>query len=601
VPVGIALVTGLVFAPALAGGFVWDDEWNLLGGADYRGFGTQQLRWMLTSAYMGHYHPLTWLSWALDYRLYGADARGYHLTNVVLHALNAALVYALLRALLARARPDGGGAMAPFAAAVGALVFALHPQRVESVAWLTERRGVLSGLFVLLAVLAYVRGVTGRARGVWLGVSLATWALSLLAKAWTMTLPLVLLVLDVYPLRRVRERGWRALILEKVPYVVLGALAAGMAAYASRQAGAMATLGELSAGKRLVQALYGTIFYAWTTLVPSRLSPLYPIESFHAEALSVRAVAVSALLLTGVVLAGYRRWPAIAAAWACYLLLLAPVLGLAQSGIQFAADRYTYLAIVPLLALVTGGLDDWLQRHPRHAAGLLPLSVGVMLVLIVLTRSQIGIWADPRRLWSRVVDVYPDSHNAWHNLGLVRLGAGDAQGIADLDRAVAIAPDFAPAFNSRGAARQSLGDLPGARADLDRAIALTPTWPDPYNNRGNVRLAAGDVEGALQDYDRVLTMSPGHVRARFNRALARERAHDVQGALADIDVLIAEAPDYAYGYATRVRYRAALGDLAGALADCEQALRLLPAGSADAQKVAGYRATLEERLRAAQR
>src|SRR5262245_33403702 len=152
---------------------------------------------MLTSAYMGHYHPLTWLSWALDYRLYGTDPWGYHLTNVLLHALNALLVYALFRALLARARPDGGGAMAPFAAAVGALLFALHPQRVESVAWVTERRGVLSAFFVLLAVLAYLRGATGRTSRAWLAVSLAAWTLSLLAKAWTMTLPLVLLVLDV--------------------------------------------------------------------------------------------------------------------------------------------------------------------------------------------------------------------------------------------------------------------------------------------------------------------------------------------------------------------------------------------------------------------
>ena len=599
-PLAIALLTGLAFAPALAGGFVWDDDFNLLGAADYRGFGAQQLRWMLTSAYMGHYHPLTWLSWALDYRLYGTEPWGYHLTNVALHAANAVLVYALLRALLAHAHPEDTGAAAPFAAAVGALLVALHPQRVESVAWVTERRGLLAGFFFLLAVLAYLRGTTERPSGAWLAVSLVAWALSLLAKAWTMTLPFALLVLDVYPLRRLQRSGWRALLVEKIPYAVLAAAAAAMAAYAARASGAMMSLADLGPGERGVQALYGALFYVWKAVVPRGLSPLYPIESFHAASPAVRATAAGALALTVLILGGWRRWPALAAAWACYLLLLAPVLGLAQSGMQFAADRYTYLAIVPLAALLAGGLERWLRSRPRHAAGLLPLAAAVLFALVLATRHQIRFWTDARALWLRVVEVYPDSHNGWHNLGLVRLGAGEAAGMGDLDRAVALAPGFAPAFNSRGAARQAMGDLTGARADLDRAVALTPTWPDPYNNRGNVRLAAGDVDGALADYDQVLVMAPGHLRARFNRALARERAHDVKGALADIDVLIVQAPDYAYGYATRVRYRAALGDVDGALADCEQALRLLPPGSDDARKVTGYRAALEER-RAGQR
>ncbi|HWP65782.1 MAG TPA: hypothetical protein VNO26_07710 [Candidatus Limnocylindria bacterium] len=556
---------------------------------------------MFTSAHMGHYHPLTWLSWALDHRLWGTDPWGWHLTSVVLHAANAVLVSALLEALLVRARV-GGAATVRVAAAAGALVWALHPQRVEPVVWVTERRDVLSGGLYLVAVLAYLRAHAGaELRRGWWAASLVACALSLLAKAWAMTLPVVLLVLDAYPLRRTDRSGWRRLVVEKVPYAVLAAASAAAAAYAQRTAGAMLSLEDLGLGARLVQALYGPAFYVWKAVAPVGLSPLYPIESFRADAPAVLAAAAAALLVTVAVVAGRRRWPAAAAAWISYLLVLAPVLGLAQSGMQFAADRYTYLATIPLIALVAGGVVRWLEARPGHAAGVLPAAAAAAIALALATRALIPVWTDDHTLWSRVVAMYPASHNAWHNLGLGRLSAGDRGGLADLDRAIALAPDFAPAFNSRGAVREAAGDLAGARADLDRAIALAPTWPDPYNNRGNVRLAAGDVAGAIDDYDRVLEMAPNHLRARFNRALARERQGDMAGGLADLAALLAAAPDYAHGYATRVRFRAALGDFTGALADCDTALRLLPPGSRDAEIVAGYRRTLEARLAADQR
>jgi tetratricopeptide (TPR) repeat protein len=596
VPIGIAGVTALVFAGSLACGFVWDDDFNLLGGADFRGFGARQLRWMFTTAYMGHYHPFTWLSFALDHRLHGIDPWGYHLTNVLLHAGNAVLVYFLLCVLLER---GGGGRPrdAMLAAAIGALVFALHPLRVESVTWVTERRGLLSAAFCLVSVLAYVRAEgAGRRPRRWLGVSLAAFALALLSKESAMGLPVVLLVLDWYPLGRAGAGRWRAAVIGKAPWAVLAGLGAGGAAPAPPPPRAGGALGEHGVGARLVQAFYGVGFYVWKTLVPVGLAPLYPFESFRPGTAAVRALAGGALVWTVAVLAGARRWPAVAAAWSCYLLLLAPVLGLAQSGIQVAADRYTYLAIVPLVALLAAGIERLLDR-PIGRRLLVPVAAVALIALAGLTRRQIPVWTDARTLWGRVVALYPDSQNAWHNLALGRLAAGDARGaLADLDRALALDPAFAQAYNTRGTAREALHDLAGARADLDRAVALAPQWVDPYNNRGNVRLASGDVAGALSDYDRVLALAPGHVRGRYNRAVARERQHDVPGALADMDAVIAASPDYAYAYAMRARYRAALGNVAGAAADLERALALLPAGSADARTVEGYRAELRSRL-----
>jgi hypothetical protein len=214
VPWGIAAVVLVAFAPVWNCEFVnWDDDKNLLNNVLYRGFTPAHLRWMFTTFHVGHYQPLSWVTLAVDYALWGMQPRGYHVTNLVLHTANALLVYALALALLPRAAAPCGraspsaadGISLSIAAAVAALFFAIHPLRVESVAWVTERRDVLSGFFLLLTVLAYLRMVDARPAGAWrtwFGLSLGCFILSLLSKAWGMTLPVVLLVLDVYPLWR---------------------------------------------------------------------------------------------------------------------------------------------------------------------------------------------------------------------------------------------------------------------------------------------------------------------------------------------------------------------------------------------------------------
>src|SRR5690242_14971781 len=233
---GIVTIVVACFLPSLGSDFVlWDDDMNFTDNPSYRGLSPAHLRWMFTTFHGGHWQPLSWMTLGLDYTLWGMNPLGYHLTNVLLHAVNALLVYRLIAALV-----PGVGAGA---AAVGALLFAIHPLRVESVAWATERRDVLSGLFFLLTVLAYVRYArardAGRPGGIAFGASVACFALSLLAKACGVTLPLVLLVLDVYPLRRFSRRA----LLEKVPYALLAAGAAVLAQLASNLVPAKRTLG----------------------------------------------------------------------------------------------------------------------------------------------------------------------------------------------------------------------------------------------------------------------------------------------------------------------------------------------------------------------
>src|SRR5437773_2306132 len=284
VPAGIALVLIACFLPTLRNDFVlWDDDLNFTDNPSYRSLSWRQLHWMFTTVHGGHYQPLSWVTLGLDYTLWGMNPTGYHLTSLLLHAVNAVLFYHVVVVLLRRAAVTASAG----AAAVGALFFAIHPLRVESVAWASERRDVLSGLFYLATVLAYVRMAaaerTGGARR-WYLVSLACFVLSLLSKAWGMTLPIVLVLLDVYPLRRPPR------LLEKAPYAVLALGAAALAFLAQAQVPAMRTLAEHGPVERAAQAAYGLCFYLWKTLGPrgSRGRPRPPSWPCSACSRSVR-------------------------------------------------------------------------------------------------------------------------------------------------------------------------------------------------------------------------------------------------------------------------------------------------------------------------
>jgi tetratricopeptide (TPR) repeat protein len=371
--------------------------------------------------------------------------RGFHLTNLVLHGIAVLLAFALARALLRAARPpadDAGCAALDAAAAVAALLFAIHPLRVESVAWVTERRDVLAGVFYLAAVLVHVRGALRGGRGrPWLVAVLML--LSLLAKAWAVTLPAVLLVLEAWPLGRVRgaagdaqaagrrRRALRAVLLLWIP----ASAALLLAAWAQQSSGAARAWGTHTPWHRLLQAGYGLCFYPVGTLLPLRLAPLYPLgpELDPSEPRFGLALA-AALAVTGALLLLRRRQPAWAAAWFAYVVIVAPVLGVFQSGPQLVADRYSYLACLPFALLAGAGLRTVIERdvadHPRRSA-LLPWGAALLALAVLgpLTHAQAARWSSELSLWSHAVRIVPDSYFARYNLAqsLVRAGrAADA-------------------------------------------------------------------------------------------------------------------------------------------------------------------------------
>ena len=573
------------FFPALANQFVnWDDDLNLTDNPYWRGLGPRQLRWMFTVMHGGHYQPLSWVSYAVDYQIWGLQPFGFHLTNLVLHAANAVLFWLVVMELLRAAAPpatDEPADTVPLAAAVGALFFALHPLRVESVAWASERRDVLAGFFFLLTLLAYLRAARDPARRLGrLVVATICFFLSLLSKAWAITLPAVLLVLDVYPLRRLGGgRPLGPVLREKIPFVVVAAVAATLALLA-QNVEALRPLSQHGVMARVAQAAYGLCFYVWKTVVPVGLVPLYLLE-MPLDPTEPRYVAAMALVVaTAVALVVVRkRVPWLVAAVACYAIIVSPVLGFAQSGQQKVADRYTYLACLPFAVLVAAGVRQaalrWpsARRLPVAAAGVVLLGLGVM------TARQATVWHDSMTLWDHTIAVEPASYIALTNRGVVRQLAGDMAGaLADYDAAIAANAGHAEAYKNRGTVRAAAAEWDAAMADYKVALRLKPGYADAWVSLGAAKEAKGDLAAALEDYARACALDPGHARALYGRANMRATRGDLRGAIADYSAALQVNPAYIEAWNNRGLAKRRAGDEDGARADFTRALALAPVG-----------------------
>ncbi len=398
----VAGVTAWLFWPAVSFDWLryWDDGAHLIWNESYKGLSPTHLWWML-HPFLGQWMPLTWLSWAIDYRVWGLEPAAFHRENVLLHAVNAGLLFLIARRLL-RSTPG---------ALFAALLWALHPMRVESVAWINERRDVLCGLFYLLAILTYLKGVMsdglivasadtgtgGRIRLTntrWLAVSVVCFALAVLSKALAVSLPLVLLLLDWYPLRR------RA-FLEKIPYVAISAFGTVMAFVAILPMQVVAPLQWISLDTRVLITAYSLWFYPLTMLWPTGLSPMYELtfEPQWGQGRYLIAV-LGVAACTTVAIWRRHQWPAWSVAWLAASVMVLPVSGLVQNGYQLVALRYSYLASLPLALLVGAGLEVLLRRR-TWLVRLVPLGAGATLGgLALLTTSFLPVYRNDTTLWT---------------------------------------------------------------------------------------------------------------------------------------------------------------------------------------------------------
>ena len=561
IPAAVAVVALVAFVPALSGEFLeWDDDRNFLNNAAYRGLGSTQLHWMLTSVHMGHYIPVTWITLGFDYLVWGMNPFGYHLTNVLLHAVNAVLVYGIARRLLDFASPAADRRALSLAAACAALLFAVHPLRVESVAWITERRDVLSGFFYLSAVLAYLRACDPVARERsdwrrWYAISLASFVLALFSKSMSVTLPVLLLVLDIYPLGRL---GWpltasaRRALAEKIPFIFLSLLAGAVAVVALAGTGNMSTLARVGGVDRVAISVYSLAFYLWKAIVPIGLSPLYELPAQVdplAWPFAVSAAVVAGL--TALAFAGRRRWPALAAVWTAYVVILLPVVGIVHNGHQIAADRYTYLATIGWMILIAGGLLSASRRFEGAGFGIKLATMAVPAVCIVLlsglTWAQSRHWRTTEALWTHALSVSPFALG-YMNMGIMRDHQGRlAEAVALHERALALRPDLSVAQFNMALTLRHQGRLPESIQHFERALALKPADVPTHTSLAAALLQQGRWAEAAEHGRRALAVDPNYPEAHNNLAAALGRLGDLDGSIRHYERAIAARPSYDAG------------------------------------------------------
>ncbi|HSE03821.1 MAG TPA: tetratricopeptide repeat protein [Methylomirabilota bacterium] len=586
IPAGIALLTAAVFLPVLRAGFVdWDDPINFLENPYYRGLGWRQLRWMLTADVMGHWIPMTWLTLGADFAIWGMNPLGYHLTNLLLHVASAVVCYLVARRLLGLAIPAASPGTRSLGAATAALFFAVHPLRVESVAWITERRDLTSGLFFLLTILAYLKAHERppAVRAGWRLAALGFAALALASKSIVMGLPLVLLILDAYPLGRLgpRVQDWWSVRAwpvwrEKIPFALLAA-GTGAAAYlVQRSTGYLTPADPLS---RVGMVAYNVWFHVWKTMVPLNLGPIYELPpAVNPLALPYLLSGAAGLAITVAVWLLRRPWPAGLAIWGFYLVMLAPVVGIVHTGNHLGADRNTYVPCMGF-ALLVGALAMALGLAGRRdllRAPIVAIALGVVAIwiagLALAARSQASVWHDSETLWRYAIEADPDCAVCLHNLG-VSLGRRGARAEAQalLERAIALRPDqsefhgnYGPLLIEMGRRQEGLAHLryrlrhnpkdvnarvnlgialiedgqpAEAIVELEQALRVKPDSIPALNSLGRALLADGRVEPARAAFERALAINPSNAIAHLGLARAHLSRGDRAAAREQIPIL----------------------------------------------------------------
>jgi tetratricopeptide (TPR) repeat protein len=529
-----------VYARALGNGFVsLDDEPYVTGNADIRaGLSRASIVWALTTTREANWHPLTWVSHMADVQMFGMRPFGHHLMNVLFHLANTLLVLLLWSRLTGRVWPS---------AAVAAL-FAVHPLRVESVAWVAERKDVLSAFFGLLAFLAYVRYARRGSRGAFIAAA-ALLAASLLSKPMLVTFPFLLLLLDVWPLERMDRGSVRRLLLEKIPFLLLSAASCAVTLWAQGSGGAVADW-SLSLAARASNALVAPVAYLKQSFAPFSLSVLYP----HPGSASFAAVAAAALLLA--ISAAALRWartrPYFATGWFWYLGTLVPVIGLVQVGWQARADRYTYLPSIGLTVALVWGLRDLWRRLAAGPRLLQAAAVAAVGCLSFLTWLQIGYWKDSTTLYAHGLAVTERNHILHINLGIEEVRRGKlAQGISNFQQAVAIQPGYWYGQLALGAALARDQRPAEAIPYLETALRLHPdsaegrtALADAAEKVGQELFAQGRAPEAAARLEEAVRAQPDSERLRYEHARALVAAGRRAQAKDELRVALRLSPDW---------------------------------------------------------
>ena len=533
-------VTVFLYWPVLTHPFInYDDDTYVTANPHVQsGLNRESVVWALTSTEQSNWHPLTWISHELDCQIYGMHPAGHHLTNLALHAFNVVLLFIVL----------SFATQATAKSLLVALLFAVHPLNVETVAWVAERKNLLSNLFFLLAIGAYCL-FARKLQKKWYALSLFAFLCGLASKPMAITLPFVLLLLDYWPLQRdsritpdpslprAPQRPWSRLLLEKVPFLILSAASAIVTIYAQKTGGAIDSLMEIPFGARAENAICAYAEYFLKVLWPSSLAVHYPHPGSNLPLWQVLLSAVFLVVVSGLACRTASRYPYFVVGWCWFLGTLVPVIGLIQVGNQAIADRYMYIPIIGLMLAVVWGANDCLKSKVRSRVRLAIAAI-VVVALFLVSRHQSAFWKSSYNLWFHTLAVTKDNYVAEDNLGeaLANLGRND-EALAHFYEAKSISPNDLSSRVNIAAILQSRGEIRQAVLEYSAAIQIASTNPKTQANAkplsvalanlGTLYSVNGEYEKARENYRQALQLNPAALDdliAKFYRFAASHPA-----------------------------------------------------------------------------
>ena len=553
----------VIFKSSLGYDFVWDDREIIVNNAHIKSFNYENLLWAITTTFSGNYLPITWLSFIVDYHIWGLESYGFRLPNIFLHGVNSILLMLAVYSFLGYCnRTSTNHFLLIISSAVGALVFSLHPLRIESVVWVTERKDVLSAFFLLISFLAYFHyrfradtGVHGNSFKKFYIVSFCFYFLSLLCKAWAITFPVVLILLDMAILHptKLSITFLRESIKQKLPFIITSALFAVIAAYAQNTAGAMISWEKLTLADRVLQASYGFNMYLVHTLFPANLSPLYLLgkTNFYTVKFYIHFVIFIAIFVFTFLIRNKYHWPLYF--FLIYFVIISPVLGFSQSGAQIMADRYTYIALMPLsfvIGWITLQAVEFISRREKvekKIALTCAISAAYIIMLFALANStskHILIWNNEETLWSHAINIDRLNYQALNNRADYRKGKKlYKKSFDDYTSVLEIDPENAYALNGRATTRIYTGDLNGAVEDLNAALDILPTYVDALLNRGIAYHNLGNAKFARDDFRSVIKYVPEHIQAHYYLGISYFTSNEFNKAITEFTNVNHANPD----------------------------------------------------------
>ncbi|MCX8052488.1 MAG: tetratricopeptide repeat protein [Armatimonadetes bacterium] len=473
-----------------------------------QGLNFSSIKWAFTTSRASNWHPLVWISLMLDYRLGELDPAQYHLTNLVLHAANAILLFIVLNKMTGLA----------WRGAFVAGVFAVHPLHVESVAWVTERKDVLSTLFMLITLLAYLHYVRRPSVGRYAFVALA-FAIGLMAKPMLVTLPLLMLLFDYWPLGRfgVKNGRLRELVIEKIPLFVLSAASMVVTLYVQHAFRPERVTVLYPFGVRFANAIYSYCWYIYKTFLPTKLAVFYPHPGNSLPTWIVVTSGVFLLVVTSLVLINARRFPYLAVGWFFYLVSLVPVIGFVQVGEQGMADRYTYVPMIGLLVALTWGAGELMRVRPVRIAAAVSGSCVVLVVLAIIAYEQTGYWRNSITLFSHAIRVTRNNVCAHYNLAqALKTRGDDRSAMKHLLEAHRLRPVDTEINNTLGAELLQMGKIDEAIACFKEALKTRQQLDRTLSHLGVAYVQKGDLKQAERYFRKALRINPQCAIARDN-------------------------------------------------------------------------------------